>query len=85
MEGKKMIKLNRPVELLEDALEKIEIKIEELSTKRNAVEETAADNDRDLTQSEWNKIFKYDEQIEALQIEADDIENALDYIKDYAI
>jgi prefoldin subunit 5 len=80
-----MIKLNRPVELLENALEKIEAKIEQLSEKRNAIEENAADYDRDLTAREWDKIFKYDEQIEALQFEMDEIENALDYIRDYAI
>lgn len=78
-----MIKLNRPVDMLESILEKIEEKIDELSTKRNEIEENACDEERDLTQREWNKIFKYDEQIEELQIEMDEIQNALDYLKDY--
>ena len=79
-----MIKLNRPVDLLETILEKIEAKIEELTEKMDALEDHACDLDRDLTAAEQNRFDKYESQIEELQEEADEIENALDYLREYS-
>ena len=76
-----MIKLNRPVEMLEDILEKIEAKMEAIQDRINYIEENAAD--RDLSCREHNRILTLMEQIEDLQGEADEIENALDYLRDY--
>ena len=78
-----MIKLNRPVDMLETILEKIEAKIESLQEKMDALEENACDNDRDMTASEWDRWYKWEEQIDELRAEADEIENALDYLREY--
>ncbi len=78
-----MIKLNRQVEALETVLEKIEAKIEALEEKMEALEENACDMDRDMTKSEWNRWYKWEEEIDELRSEADEIENALDYLRDY--
>lgn len=78
-----MIKLNRHFDALESVIEKIEAKIEELEAKMEALEEAAADEDRDMTSREWERFFKYEEQIEELNGEIDDIQNALDYLRDY--
>lgn len=78
------IKLNRPVDMLETILEKIEAKIEDLTEKMEAIEDHACDLDRDMTAAEQNRFYKYEEQIEELQSEADEIENALDYLREYA-
>lgn len=79
-----MIKLNKYVDGLESVIEKIERKIEELTDKMEAIQENACDKDRDTTQAEWNKFYKLEEQIEELKGEKDEIENALDYLRDYA-
>ena len=78
-----MIKLNKPVDMLEGILEKIETKIEELQDKMNALEENACDLDREMTASEQNRWYKYEAQIDELRSEADEIENALDYLRDF--
>lgn len=79
-----MIKLNKQVESLENVVAKIERKIWELEEKKDAIEENAGDEDRDMTKAEWNKFYKLEEQIEELEGEKDEIENALDYLRDYA-
>lgn len=78
-----MIKLNKQVEALENVIEKIERKIEMLELKKDALEECAFDEDRDMTKIEWDTFHKCEEQIEELQGEKDEIENALDYLRDY--
>lgn len=78
-----MIKLNKPVEMLEAILEKIEEKIEALEDKQNAIEENACDHDREMTEAEHNRWLRLEEQIDDLRSEADEIENALDYLRDY--
>ena len=78
-----MIKLNRPVEMLENILEKLEEKIDALQDKMDALEENACDRDRDRTEAEWNRWYKYEEQQDELRAEADEIENALDYLREY--
>ena len=80
-----MVKLNRSVALLESALEAIEVRIEELQEKMDAIEENACDHDRDMTESEHNRWLKLEDQIDDLQSEADAIENALDYLRDYTV
>lgn len=79
-----MIKLNKPVEMLEAILEKIEAKVDELQNKMDALEENACDHDRDMTDAEWNKWYKWEEKRDELQSEYDEIENALDYLRGYA-
>ena len=78
-----MIKLNRPVEMLEAILEKIEAKIETLQEKMDALEENACDHDRDMTQGEWDRWYKWEDQTEELRAEKDEIENALDYLREF--
>ena len=78
-----MIKLNKQVESLENIVEKIERKIEMLELKKDSLEENALDEDREMTKTEWNTFYKCEEQIEELQGEKDEIENALDYLRDF--
>jgi prefoldin subunit 5 len=78
-----MIKLNKPVAMLENILKTIEANIEHLQDKMDALEENACDHDRDMTAREQNKWDKYEEQMEELQAEEDEINNALDYLRDY--
>ena len=78
-----MIKLNKPVEMLEAIMEKLEAKIDELKDKMDAIEENACDHDRDMTAAEQNRWYKTEEQIDELQSEYDEIENALDYLREY--
>lgn len=79
-----MVKLNKQVESLENVIEKIEQKIEELEEKKSAIEENAFDNDREMTRAEWNRYYKIEDEIDELQAEIDEIDNALDYLRDYA-
>lgn len=78
-----MIKLNKQVEALERILEKIEDKQRELEEKIEAVQDAACDDDRDLTKAEENRILKLQEQIDELEDQADDVQNAIDYLSDY--
>ena len=78
-----MIKLNKPVEMLESILEKIEAKIEELQEKMDALEENACDHDRDMTDAEWNRWYKWEAKRDEWQSEYDEIGNALDYLREY--
>ena len=78
-----MIKLNRQVEALEAVIEKIEAKQEELQDKIDAYIWRAIDADRELTEAEFKKMDQLQEQIEELEEEADIIQNALDYLRDY--
>ena len=78
-----MIKLNREVERLEDIIERIGIKIEELEDKKQAIIDNACDNDREITMAEERRMDAIDEKIDELNEEADDIQNAIDYLSNY--
>ena len=79
-----MIKLNRQVESLEDIIHKIEMKIEELEEKKQAIIDNACDHDRELTSAEEKRMDALDEKIDELNEEADNVQNAIDYLRDYA-
>lgn len=80
-----MIKLNRQIDSLESVIEKIEEKIQNLKKKRNAIEEKAAEDDREFTDSELNKFYELGDQIEELEEEINDIEAALEYLRHYYV
>jgi len=79
-----MIKLNKQIESLEAIIERIDAKIEEYEEKKEAIIDHASELDRDMTDSEYNKIDKLDEKIEELEEERDAVQNAIDYIIEYA-
>lgn len=79
-----MIKLNKQVAALEAVMEKIEEKIEALEEKKEMIIDNACENDREITDAEYRRIDKIDEQIDELTEEADNIQNAIDYISEYA-
>lgn len=78
-----MIKLNKQMESLEKAQDKIDKRIEELEAKKVAIEDKAADEDREMTKSELDRYFRFDEEISDLRCEYDEIQNAIDYISEY--
>lgn len=78
-----MIKLNKHVTALENTQQKIEDKIESIREKIEAIEEKAFDENRFLTRAEENKILTYNDEIEELEEEYDEIQNAIDYLSDY--
>ena len=78
-----MIKLNKQVANLEDIIGKIEIKIDELEDKKQAIIDNADDNERELTSAEEKRIDSIDEKIDELNEEADAVQNAIDYLRDY--
>ena len=77
------IKLNKQVKDLEQMQERILHKIDEIKDKMDAIEEKAFDQDRDLTENEQNRYFKYEEDIDELNYEHDEIQNAIDYLMDF--
>lgn len=78
-----MIKLNKQVENLEDIINRIEMKIEELEEKKQAIMDNAFDHDRELTSAEEKRMDALDEKIDELNEEADNVQNAIDYMRDY--
>ena len=78
-----MIKLNKQVESLEDLIEKIGYKIDELEEKKQAIIDNACEHEREITSAEEKRIDAIDEKIEELEEEADAIQNAIDYLSDY--
>ena len=78
-----MIKLNKQVENLEDIINKIETKIEELEEKKQAIIDNACEHDRGITTAEERRIDAIDEKIDELNEEADNVQNAIDYLRDY--
>lgn len=78
-----MIKLNNIVSQLETMQEKLEQKIEDLTDKMDAIEEKAADYDRDFTESEQNRYDKYEEEMMELKDELECVENAFDELRDW--
>ena len=78
-----MIKLTKQVNSLESILERLEIKIDELTEKQSEIEYNAMDHDRDMTEKECDRYDALQEKIEELEAERDDIENALDYLREY--
>ena len=79
-----MIKLNKQVSALEEVLSRIEMKIEELEDKKQEIIECACNSDREMTSAEEKRIDKIDEKIDELSEEADAVQNAIDYLSDYA-
>lgn len=79
-----MVKLNKYINSLERVIEKIEYRIEELEEKKTILEDRAGESDREMTNRELYLYDKYDKEIEELEAEKDDIENALDCIREYA-
>ena len=77
------IKLNKQVKDLEQMQERILHKIDEIKDKMDAIEEKAFDQDRDLTENEQNRYFKYEEDTDELNYEHDEIQNAIDYLMDF--
>lgn len=78
-----MIKLNKEVEHLEDIINRIERKIEELEEKKQAIIDNADDHDREITTAEYRRMDAIDEKIDELNEEADNVQNAIDYLRDY--
>ena len=78
-----MIKLNKQVENLEDIINKIETKIDELEEKKQAIIDNADEHDREITAAEERRIDAIDEKIDELNEEADNVQNAIDYLRDY--
>ena len=79
-----MIKLNKHIASLAATQEKIEQKMDELREKMEALEEQAGDEDRDMTKREQNRWDKYEQEIFDLEDEYDAVQNAIDYLQDYA-
>ena len=79
-----MIKLNKQVEALENIMEKIDAKIEALEEKKENIIDNACEHDREITDAEYRRIDKIDEEIDELNEEVDNIQNAIDYLRDYA-
>lgn len=78
-----MFKLNKVSESMENMIEKIERKIEELEEAKTLIEDAAFYRDKELTKREWDKLYKIEEEIDSLRCEIDDIENAIECLKDY--
>lgn len=78
-----MIKLNRQVESLEDVINRLEIKIEELEEKKQAIIDNACERGREITDAEERRMDAIDEKIDELNEEADSVQNAIDYLRDY--
>ena len=78
----KMIKLTKQIESLEAIIEKINDRIYELQDKKDAIEDKACDEDRDLTTREQDRFDKYDSEIDDLLYEIECVENALAFLKD---
>ena len=79
-----MIKMNKPVEALENILERIDAKIDDLQDKISQIELDVWEEDRVLTKAEQKRIDRLNEQIEELEGQQSDIECALDYLREYA-
>jgi chromosome segregation ATPase len=78
-----MIKLDKQVRVLHEAIDRIEAKIEELRDKYVGIEEKCWHEGRNMTDKERNKRYNILEQIEELEEELRYIGFALDYLKDY--
>lgn len=79
----KLVNINKIIDMLYQAQEKIEDKIYTLEDKKNALEERAGDMDRDLTSREQDLYDEYDVTISELEEENDNIQNAIDYLEEY--
>ena len=78
-----MIKLSKQVEALEAIIEKLETKIDSMEEKKQSIIEAASLNGRELTDAEYRKLDKLDEQIDELNAEADAVQNAVEQLRDY--
>lgn len=77
------IRTDKAVDLLQNILDKIDIRIEEIDMKMCELEERAGDADRDLTTREQDRFDKWEEDIEDLRAEYDEVQNAIDYLMNY--
>lgn len=78
-----MVKLNRQANALENIIEKIDEKIEVLKEKQETIEDKAFGDGRNMTGMEQEKWDTIEEHIVELETEKEDIENALDCLKNY--
>lgn len=78
-----MIKLDKQVASLEAVQDRIEDKINELQERMDAIQERADEMDRNLTDAEHKRYYKLFDEAEELQYEYDEINNAIDYLKDF--
>lgn len=78
-----MIKLNRPISVLEEFMAKVGRKIDALEEKRDAIEDNAFEHNRDMTEREQAQYCDLDEQIAVLECELENIEMALDLLREY--
>lgn len=76
-----LVKIQKQVQGLENALETIEARIMTLDDRIDHLEEVSWE--KDLTDVQQEKLESYTEQKEALEQEQSDIEDALDYIREY--
>lgn len=77
-----LVKIQKQVQGLENALETIEARIMTLDDRIDHLEEVSWE--KDLTDVQQEKLESYTEQKEALEQEQSDIEDALDYLREYA-
>ena len=80
---KNYISTNKAIETLEKLQQRIDEKITDICEKMDAIEERAADADRDLTRAEQDRFDAYDEVVDDLRAEWDEVQNAIDYLMDY--
>lgn len=79
-----MIKLNKQIESLEEALEIIEFRIETLEYKRFEIEDIALDRPSGQnTEKEIDMIESIKKEIKELEKEAVYIKASLEYLNDY--
>lgn len=78
-----MIKLNKQVDSLYKVLEKIDTKLEILRAKQEAIEDKSTYFERDMTRCEQERYNALEDEIDNLLYEYHEIENALDFLKDF--
>ena len=79
-----MLKTNKVVDTLEDLIERIKLRIENLDDKKQEIYERTWDRpSRENTKREIEMIEDIDDEIDELEEELYALENALDYLTDY--
>ena len=58
-------------------------KLDELQLKMDAIEEKVGEMDREPTEAEKNRFYKYKEEQDDLVNEYNEIQNAIDYLSEY--
>ena len=77
-------KIARLIEQMESLIEQMEQEQENLQEKIDAIEEKAAEKDRDTTDAEDGRIADLQEIQDEYCDCADQLQNAIDYISEYA-